>query len=399
MSSLQPAQGFEHRELFDDEHRTFRESFRRFLNEEVASAHRDWERAGIIPRALWSRAGELGFLAFAADERFGGAGVEDFRFNAVIGEEAQRAGVASFGVGLTNHSDVCLPYLLDHGTEEQRDRWLPGVVKGDLVTAIAMTEPGAGSDLGGIRTRGIREDGGWVVNGAKTFITCGGSADLVITVVRTNPEDRLGGLTLMVLEREMPGVSVGGLIPKIGLHAQDTAELIFTDVRVPDENVLGGAGEGFGMLLSHLPQERMTIAVAAVAAARGALVETIDYVRDRTAFGRPISDFQASRFSLAQMFADLEVGQAYIDQAIRDLVLNRLMPEHAAVAKLWATEMQGRVVDGCLQLHGGYGYTTEYPIGQRYVDARVTRLYGGTSEIMREIIGRALIGSKGGASR
>jgi long-chain-acyl-CoA dehydrogenase len=387
---MRPDAGFGPRDLYEDEHEAFRESFRRFLEKEIAPHYAGWERDRIMPRRTWGRAGELGFLAMAAGERYGGAGIDDFRFNAVLGEEAQRAGVASFGVGLTNHNDVCLPYLIEHATDEQRRRWLPGMVRGELVTAIAMTEPGAGSDLGGIATRGVRDGDGWIVSGSKTFISCGVTADLVVTAVRTDPAERHRGLTMMVLERSMGGFTVGGQVEKIGLHAQDTAELVFDDVRVPDENVLGAPGGGFAMLMSNLPQERMTIAVAGVAAARAALAETIDYVGGRTAFGRPISDFQATRFALAEMFADLEVGQAYVDHSVRALSAGRLSAEQAAVAKLWATEMQGRVVDRCLQLHGGYGYTTDYRIGRRYVDARVTRLYGGTSEIMKEIVGRAL---------
>jgi alkylation response protein AidB-like acyl-CoA dehydrogenase len=387
--ALQPALGFGRRRLFDDDHQDFRDSFRRFLEEEIRPSFAAWETQGLIPREAYLRAARAGFAGMAVGEEHGGAGVSDFRFNAVIGEETQRLGLASFGVGLTNHNDVCLPYLLEYAHPGQRDRWLPGTVTGELLTAIALTEPGAGSDLTGIATRGAPVDGGWLVNGSKTFITCGFHAELFITAVRTD-EARRTGLTLMVLEGTMDGFSRGRRLEKIGQHGQDTAELFFEDVFVPHENVLGEPGSGFSQIVANLPQERMTIAVAAQAAARAALSETLEYVAERRAFGKALSDLQATRFALAEMATELEIGQAYIDQSLADLVAGELSAEAAAIAKLWATEAQGRIVDRCLQLHGGYGYMSEYAIAQRYLDARVTRVYGGTSEIMKEIIGRAL---------
>jgi alkylation response protein AidB-like acyl-CoA dehydrogenase len=308
----------------------------------------------------------------------------------VLSEEAQRAGLGSVHLGMSVHSDICLPYFLSYATDEQKQRWLPGLVNGELIAAIAMTEPGTGSDLAGISATAARKGGEYVVNGGKTFITNGINADLVITAVRTDRSERHRGLSLLVVERDTPGFECGRNLEKIGTHAQDTAELFFDDAHVPVENLLGSEGEGFAYLVSNLPQERLSIAVAAVAAAEAALGWTVEYVRDRKAFGVPIGSFQNTRFELAEMRTEVDVGQAYVDRCVEALNAGELTAEDAAGAKWWCTELQGRVVDRCLQLHGGYGYMLEYPIARAYADARVTRIYGGSNEIMKEIVGRAM---------
>ena len=378
------------RTLFDDEHEDFRASWRTFLEREVAPHYDQWEREHLVPHEIFAKAGRHGFLGMAVPEEHGGAGVDDFRFNVVLSEEAQRLGVGSVHLGMSVHSDICLPYFLRYASDEQRERWLPGLVSGELIAAIAMTEPGTGSDLASIATTAAREGGEYVVNGAKTFITNGINADLVITAVRTDRTERHRGLSLIVVERDTPGFERGRNLEKIGTHAQDTAELFFDDARVPSENLLGNEGDGFAYLVSNLPQERLSIAVAAVAAAEAAVRWTVEYVRNRKAFGAPIGSFQNTRFELAEMRTEVDVGQAYVDRCVEALNAGELTAEDAAAAKWWCTELQGRVVDRCLQLHGGYGYMLEYPIARAYADARVTRIYGGSNEIMKEIVGRAM---------
>jgi alkylation response protein AidB-like acyl-CoA dehydrogenase len=381
------------RNLFDDVHEDFRASFRTFLTREVIGEegrYGEWERDGLVPREVYELAGRGGFLAMAVPERFGGAGAEDFRFNLVIGEECQRAGVGGFGLGITLHNDICLPYFLTYCDEQQRERWLGGIVSGELITAIAMTEPGIGSDLASMSTRAKREDGHYVVDGSKTFITNGINADLVITAVKTDPSERHRGISLLVLERGMDGFERGRNLEKIGQHSQDTAELSFAGVHVPVENLLGEEGEGFRYLVSNLPQERLSIAASAVAAAEAALDWTLDYVRERQAFGQSIGSFQATRFTLAEVRGEVDVARAYIDRCAQALDAGELTPEDAATAKWWCTDLQGRAIDRCLQLFGGYGYMSEYPIARAYADARVTRIYGGANEIMKEIVGRSL---------
>jgi len=381
------------RSLFEDVHEDFRASFRTFLEREVVGdegRYGEWERAGIVPREVFALAGRGGFLGMAVPERFGGAGAEDFRFNVIIGEETQRAGVSSFGLGVTLHNDICLPYFLSYCSEEQRERWLSGIASGELITALAMTEPGIGSDLAGMSTRARREGEHYVVDGTKTFITNGINADLVIVAVKTDPSERHRGISLLVLERGMEGFSRGRNLEKIGQHAQDTAELSFAEVHVPVENLLGEEGEGFRYLVSNLPQERLSIAASAVSAAEVAIEWTLEYVRERQAFGQPIGSFQASRFTLAELRTETEIGRAFIDRCVQALIVGELTAEDAAMAKWWCTELQGRVVDRCLQLHGGYGFMLEYPIARAFGDARVTRIYGGANEIMKEIIGRSM---------
>jgi alkylation response protein AidB-like acyl-CoA dehydrogenase len=381
------------RTLFEDVHEDFRASFRTFLEREVIGEegrYGAWERAGIVPREVFAQAGRGGFLGMAVPERYGGAGADDFRFNLIIGEETQRAAVGSFGLGVTLHNDICLPYFLGYCDEAQRERWLGPIAAGELITALAMTEPGIGSDLAGISTRALRDGGHYVLDGAKTFITNGINADLVIVAVKTDPTERHRGISLLVVERGMEGFERGRNLEKLGQHAQDTAELSFSDVRVPVENLLGEEGEGFRYLVSNLPQERLSIAASAVAAAEAALSWTLEYVRERHAFGQPIGSFQSSRFTLAELRTETEIARAYIDRCAQALDADELTAEDAAMAKWWCTELQGRVVDRCLQLFGGYGYVLEYPIARAYADARVTRIYGGANEIMKEIVGRSM---------
>jgi acyl-CoA dehydrogenase len=378
------------RELFEDEHQALRESFARYLEAEVVPSYDEWERAGRIPREALRRLGGLGFLGLAVPERFGGPGVDDFRFNAVLGEEAARRGLAAFALAFTMQNDVALPYLLDLCNDEQLERWMPGIASGELVLGIAMSEPRTGSDLQGVRTRAERRDGGYELTGSKTFITNGLNADLVITVVRTARNGDHSDISLVAVENDTPGFTRGRNLEKLGQHAQDTAELFFDGALVPAENLLGEEGKGFRYLTKSLVQERLSIAIGAVAAARGALERTLTYVKERTAFGRPVGTFQNSRFKLAECKTEVEVAQAFVDQALAAHVAGELGAEEAAMAKYWCTEAQGRVVDTCLQLHGGYGYMLEYPIARDYVDARISRIYGGTNEIMREVIGRGL---------
>ena len=377
------------RTLFEAQHEDFRDSFRHFLEREVVPHYDTWERDGIVPRDLFRRAGAHGFLAMAVPEEHGGAGADDFRFNVVVNEETQRIGAGGVTLGLTLHNDVALPYFLDHTTPEQRRRWLPGIASGDLLTAIAMTEPGMGSDLAGLQTKAVRQGDHYVVSGSKTFITNGINADLVITAVRTDATQRHGGISLLVIERDTPGFERGRNLDKLGLHAQDTAELFFHDVEVPVDNLLGAEGQGFAQMVSHLPQERLSIAVTAVGASRAALGWTLGYVKERCAFGRPIGSFQQNRQTLAEMRTEVEIAGVFLDRCIEAQCTRVLTAEQAAMAKWWCTELQGRVVDRCVQLHGGYGYMLEYPITRAYADARVTRIFGGTTEIMKEIIGRA----------
>ncbi|WP_214325424.1 acyl-CoA dehydrogenase family protein [Nonomuraea sediminis] len=376
------------RDLFDEEHLLFRETVREFLTREVVPHHAEWEKDGIVPREVWKKAGELGMFGFSVPEEYGGAGITDFRYNTVILEEITRAGAS--GLGFSLHNDVIAPYLVELTDEEQKQRWLPGFASGELITAIAMTEPGAGSDLQGIRTTAVREGDHYVVNGQKTFITNGINADLVIVVAKTDPEQGARGTTLLVAERGMEGFQRGRNLDKIGMKAQDTAELFFENVRVPAANVLGKQeGQGFFQLMNNLPQERMSIAVGAVAAAEAVLEQTIEYCRTRQAFGRNIGKFQNTRFVLAELATETEIARHYVDKSIQALNAKQLTVVDAAKAKWWTTELQNRVIDRCLQLHGGYGYMLEYPVAKAWMDSRVQTIYGGTTEIMKEIIGRS----------
>ena len=375
---------------FEEEHDQFRASVRAFFEKEALPYLDEWERAGVVDRALFEKAGDNGFLGMDAPAELGGGGVKDFRYNLVIIEEIHRLGLGGAGLGITLHNDICMPYFLHLADAEQLGRWVPGICAGTSITAIAMTEPAIGSDLASMSTTAIRDGDHFVVNGSKTFITNGINADLVITAVKTDPSQRHKGMSLLVLERGMDGFERGRNLDKVGMHSQDTAELFFTDVNVPVANLLGAEGEGFKHLVTNLPQERLSIAAAGVAAARAALDWTLEYARERKAFGQPIGSFQHNRFKLAEMATEVEIGQAFIDQCVLALNDGRLTAEEASMAKWWCTELQGKVIDAGVQLHGGYGYMTEYPIARAYADARITRIYGGTTEIMKEIIGRSL---------
>ncbi|MFD8534444.1 acyl-CoA dehydrogenase family protein [Streptosporangium canum] len=376
------------RDLFEEEHQLFRETVREFLAREVAPHHDQWEKDGIIPREVWKKAGEIGMFGFGVPEEYGGAGITDFRYNAVIVEEVIRIGAS--GLGYSLHNDVMAPYFVDLTDDEQKARWLPGFVSGELITAIGMTEPGAGSDLQGIRTTAVREGDHYVLNGQKTFITNGINSDLVVVVAKTDPAAGARGTSLLVVERGMEGFSRGRNLEKIGMHAQDTAELFFDNVRVPAANLLGPAeGQGFFQLMGNLPQERLSIAVMAVAAAETVLQATIEYCKSRKAFGRSIGSFQNTRFVLAELDTEVEIARHYVDKCIRALNAKELTVVDAAKAKWWTTELQTKVIDRCLQLHGGYGYMMEYPVAKAWVDSRVQTIYGGTTEIMKEIIGRS----------
>ena len=374
------------RTIFDEEHELFRATVRRFVAQEAAPYHKDWERAGIVPRELWRKAGEQGFLCMDIPEAYGGGGVTDFRFAAIMTEEFTRSNCT--GPGFSLHNDVAAPYLLRYGSEAQKQRFFPALATGEKILAIAMTEPSGGSDLANMRTRAIRDGEHYILNGSKTFITNGIHADLVIVACKTNPDKGHSGISLLLVERDMPGFSRGRNLEKIGWHAQDTAELFFEDVRVPAENLLGQEGHGFYYLMQQLPQERLIIAVGAVAAATAALEWTVNYCQEREAFGQPIGKFQHNRFKLAEMKTELTIGQVFFDRCTLELNAGTLTPTQAAMAKWWATDLQQRVIDQCLQLHGGYGYMLEYPIAQAWLDMRWGPIGGGTNEIMKDLIGR-----------
>ncbi|WP_280400674.1 acyl-CoA dehydrogenase family protein [Nocardia carnea] len=378
------------RDLFTPDHEAFRDLAREFIEKEVVPHYPDWEKKGQMPREVFRQLGGLGLLGTAIPEEYGGMGTRDYRYNVVLQEEAQRALVTLSTV--RTQLDVILPYFLEYADSEQRARWFPGLADGSLLTAIAMTEPGTGSDLAGIRTTAVRDGDHYVLNGAKTFITGGLLADLVIVVARTgtDPDNRRAGLTLLVVEGGMPGFTRGRVLDKMGCKVQDTVELSFTDVRVPVANRLGEEGVAFGYLGHNLPQERMTVAVGSVAQARAAVAATIEYVKERKAFGTPVASFQNTKFELAAMSAEVEAAQTMVDRAVLDLVDGQLSGADAARVKLFATETQARVVDRCLQLFGGYGYMMDYPIARLYTDARVARIYAGTSEVMKVIIAKDL---------
>ena len=376
------------RTIFHAEHEQFRGTVQAFLARHVLPRVQEWDAARIIDRGMFLEAGKQGLIGFAIPESFGGPGVDDFRFNAIVDEEFSRALAAAPGLGLALQNDVVLPYFLDLATAEQKARWLPKIATGECILAIAMTEPGTGSDLSGIRTRAVRDGEDYVVDGAKTFISNGENADLVVVAVRTGDHPHRG-LTLLVAERGAAGLTRSRL-EKIGLHGQDTCELAFTDVRIPVANRLGAEGDGFTALVANLPQERLSLALSAVAAAEGVLALTLDYVRDRTAFGQSIGSFQHNRFLLAELATELTIARTFADACLAELVEGTLSPEDAAKCKWWSTELQTRVTDRCLQLHGGYGYMQEYAVGRAFLDARVQTIYGGTTEIMKEIIGRSL---------
>jgi alkylation response protein AidB-like acyl-CoA dehydrogenase len=375
-------------QLYEPVHEEFRALCRAFLEREAVPYHRDWERAGVVDREVWRKAGAAGLLGLDVPEEHGGGGQRDFRFNAVLVEEIIRAGCSGLGFGL--HNDVVAPYLTDLATADQQRRWLPGFCSGDLVTAIAMTEPGAGSDLAGVRTTAVRDGEEYLLNGQKTFITNGELADLVIVVAKTDPARGAHGISLFAVERGTPGFERGRRLEKVGLKANDTAELFFSDCRVPAGNLLGEENKGFYHLTANLPRERLGIAVAAVAAAEHVLAVTLEYARTRRAFGRAIGSFQHNRFVLAELDTEVTVARTFVNHCLTEFGAGRLTAVDAAKAKWWTTELQNRVVDRCVQLHGGYGYMLEYPVARAWLDSRVQTIYGGTTEIMKEIIGRSL---------
>ncbi|BBY12313.1 acyl-CoA dehydrogenase family protein [Mycobacterium marseillense] len=378
---------------YTPEHHQFRELVRDFVQQTVVPNHENWERDGQWDRSLFIEAGKLGLLGFSVPERLGGPGVDDFRYNAIVIDELQRAGAAAEAIAFTLQNDVVLPYLTDLTTPEQQQRWLPGVVTGETVLGIGMTEPGTGSDLAGIRTTAVRSSDSqgdhYVVNGAKTFISNGQAGDLFVIAARTSP-DRHQGLSLLVVDADTPGFSRGRNLEKIGLHAQDTSELTFTDMRVPKENLLQEEGRGFYQLMTNLPQERLALGVGAVAAAEAILAGTLDYVRDRKAFGSPIASFQHSQFVLAELATEIDIARTYLDDCLAQHLEGELTAARAARLKWWTTDLQVRTADRCLQLHGGYGYMREYSVARAFVDARIQTIYGGTNEIMKTIIAKDL---------
>ena len=375
------------RTLFSQEHELFRDTVRRFMERELAPHHEEWEEKGEVPRWAWKRAGELGFLCAAIPEEWGGVGA-DRHYSIILMEEQARLNLT--GLGFPLHSDIVAPYLHHYGTDEQRLRWLPRMATGDLIAGIAMTEPGGGSDLQAIRTTAIRDGDEYVVSGQKTFITNGQTADLFVVACKTDRSEGAKGISLIVVEADRPGFQRGRRLKKLGTKAQDTSELFFNDVRVPVSNLIGQEGKGFGYMMQELAWERMHVGIQAVSCCEAALDWTIEYTKNRKAFGKPVIEFQNSRFTLAEMKTEVQVGRIFLDRCLELVLENKLDTTTAAMVKLWTSEMQGKVLDACLQLHGGYGFMWEYPITRAFADARVQRIYAGTNEIMKELIGRTL---------
>ncbi|WP_207841751.1 acyl-CoA dehydrogenase family protein [Williamsia soli] len=376
--------------VFETEHEQLRSTARDFIEREIKPYADAWERDGQVDREVYKKGGEVGLIGFNIPEEYGGGGVDDFRFNAVIVEELTKFGSASPSFSLQN--DIVAPYLVSLGTDEQKQRWLPGFASGEIIGAIAMSEPGAGSDLSGIKTSAKRDGDDWVLNGSKTFISAGINSDLVIVVCRTDPDPaaKHKAFSLLVVERDMPGFERGRKLDKMGQKAQDTAELHFTDVRVPATNLLGTENRGFYHLMQNLPSERLSIAIGAIAGARAIYEETLRYAKDRKAFGQPIGSFQANRFTIAEMSTELDIAEQFVDRCLAGVVAGELTAVDAAKAKWWCTELGKKVIDNCLQLHGGYGYMNEYAVARAYVDVRIQTIFGGTTEIMKDLIGRDL---------
>lgn len=375
------------RTLFDADLDGFRDSVRKFLEQEAAPYHEQWEKDGQVSRELWQKAGELGFLCPTMPEEYGGVGA-DFRYSAVIMEEVSRAGLS--GIGWTLHSDIVAPYILNHGSEEQKKHYLPKMATGEMITAIAMSEPGAGSDLQGVKTTALKDGDNYILNGSKTFITNGQMADLVIVVAKTDPKEGAKGISLLLVESDSEGFQKGQNLNKVGMKAQDTSELFFQDVKVPTKNLLGSMeGQGFMQLMMELPAERLQIGITAIAAAEAAWQWTLDYVTERKAFGKPVIKFQNTRFKMAEMKAEITAARVFTDRCLELHLDKKLDIPTAAMLKQYTTDLQCRVMDECVQLHGGYGYMWEYPIARAWADSRVQRIYGGTNEIMKEIVARA----------
>ena len=376
------------RALYDSDHEDYRDMVREFVAREVSPNLLRWDEQRIIGREVWRAAGKQGVIGLAVPEELGGGGQPDMRYRLVVGEELARVGAAALQSGFGVQEDIVIPYLLDLGTPEQQRRWLPGMAAGELIGAIGMTEPGAGSDLRGLKTTAVRDGDGWLINGQKTFISNGINADLVVLAARTEADDETARLSLFVVPSDATGFSRGRKLDKMGMHAQDTAELFFDDVRVPGDHLLGTENKGFAHLMDNLPRERLGIAITAITCADAVLAQTIEYCFDRNAFGQPIGDFQHTRFVLAELATELDVTRCYVDRAIVEFNAGTLNAVDAAKVKWWSTETQQRVTDRCVQLHGGYGYMMEYPVTRAFLDARVQTIYGGTTEIMKEIIGR-----------
>ena len=376
------------------DHALFRETARRFVAREVTPHIEAWEEAGIVPREWWRRAGEAGLLCVEIDPAHGGAG-GDFRGASLVIEEVMRAGAGGLGSALSVHSDIVAIYLDRHGTEAQRRAWLPRMARGDAIGAIAMSEPGAGSDLQGVRTTARRDGDSYLLSGQKTFITNGHNAGLCIVVAKTDPRAGAHGISLFLVDAALPGFRRGRKLDKVGQHMSDTSEIFLDEVRVPATALLGGENRGFGILMSELPRERLLLAVGAIAAAEAAIEWTVAYTSERTAFGKRIAEFQNTRFTLAQLKAEVTIGRTFVDRCVDLLTAGALDAGTAAMAKLWLSQLQSRVADACLQLHGGYGYMREYPISRAWADARVQQIYGGSNEVMKEIIARDLFGKPG----
>ena len=387
MNELYPASA----PLDSAEHHDFRTTVRRFIAEEITPHHAQWERDGQVPRSLWRRAGELGLLCMGVPEAYGGIGA-DFSYSAIVVEEMARAGAT--GPLFYLHSDIVAPYLVHHGSEAQKQQWLPRMVRGEVIAAIGMTEPGAGSDLAAIRTRAERDGDAWRINGQKIFISNGQIADLVLLAAKTDPARGAHGVSLLLVDTSLPGFSRGRRLEKMGMHAQDTSELFFSDLRVPLDQLLGEEGAGFRTMMNELPQERLLVAITAVAAMEAAVEWTREYVTERQAFGAAVADKQVVRHRLVEAHANTLVARAFLDDCLKKHLAGKLDTATASVAKFWTTEMQFNVLDNCAQLFGGYGYMREYPIARAWADARVQRVYGGTTEIMKEIVARDLFGKR-----
>ncbi len=379
------------RELYNDDHEIYRQSVREFLAREVAPHKDKWDDDRWIDREVFAKAASQGLYALQVDEKYGGSGEADYRYRMVVCEEIARINALSFGLTISLQDDLVLHYLLDLTNDEQKQRWLPGFATGEIIGALAMTEPGAGSDLRGIRTNAVRDGDDWILNGQKTFISSGIMADVVVVAALTDPNAGSRGFSLFVVERDTPGFERGRKLDKIGLPAQDTAELFFDNARVPAANLLGEEGRGLGYLMSHLPRERLGVSAKAIATTRAIYELTVEYCKQRQAFGNAIADFQHTRFELAEMSTEIDIAETYVDRSVLAYNTGTLTPVDAAKGKWYISELQKRVIDRCLQLHGGYGYMSEYAVGKAYVDTRVQTIYGGTTEIMKEIIGRDIV--------
>ena len=379
------------RNIYNEEHKLFAQSVRDFIAKEITPHNAKWEKDQMVSRESWLAFGEAGFLCLAVEEQYGGLGIKDFRYNAIITEELARAGLAGPAVGYPLHSDIVAPYLDHYGTEAAKKKWLPKMISGEAIGAIAMTEPGAGSDLQNIKTTAVDKGDYYLVNGSKTFITNGYLSDIAVVAVKTDPSKGAKGTSLLLMEASAKGFSKGKPFEKIGLHAQDTCELFFENVEVPKENLIGKEGEGFKYMMIELSQERLLVALSAIAAAEGSVARTVQYTKERAAFGKPISEFQNTRFKLAEVATEVTIGRAFADRCVELHTEKKLDQATASMAKYWLTDLQSKVADECLQLHGGYGYIWEYPIARAWADARVQRIYAGTNEIMKELIVRSVL--------